>query len=116
MNKTAAAVLRWVGRILVLAVPYLLVCAFFLPSGIQFLNPVMCPEPLHLDNGAYVGPSKPDNAKLELVCTGPEGTQSAGHKVLLLSASLITLALVAFYFAQRSSRIVYRPPSVPLGG
>jgi hypothetical protein len=113
MHPTAALILRWLGRILILAVPYVLVCAFFLPSGIQFLNPVMCPEPLHLDNGRYLGNDKPQNAKLELVCTGPAGSSSAGHKVLLLSATLITLGLVAFYFAQRSTRVVYRPPSVP---
>lgn len=115
MHRGLATTLRWIGRILILFAPYVVMCALFLPQGIQFLNPALCPPGLELDNARYAGPHRSNDAKLELVCTGPEATQAAAAKIALVAVGSITLGLVFLYFSQRAERQrMYRPTGPPL--
>jgi hypothetical protein len=113
MTRTVATGLRWLGRLLVLAAPYVLVCAFFLPAGVQFLNPVVCPEGLELDNARFGGRFQPDNERLELVCTSPTASVSAAREVLLVAVGLVAAGLACFALAQRVGRDRIRGPASP---
>jgi hypothetical protein len=113
MERTAAVVLRWTGRFFILLAVFILVCSLFLPSAVQPLNPLVCPDGTELDNARYALPGGPDNARLELVCTSAGHTESAAKKVLLVAISLVVVGLVALYFSERMVRPKYRAPSTP---
>jgi len=113
MPRGLALTLRWTGRILVLLGPYVLVCSLFLPAGVQFLNPVVCPEGLELSNARDLPAGLPDNAKLELVCTSPTYSVSVGPKILLVVAGLIASGLTLMYVSDRALRPRYRSPVTP---
>ncbi len=112
MNAFATAC-RWLGRALILGAVYVLVCAFFFPQGVQFLNPVVCADTLELDNAAYRPPEEPDNERLELVCTSPEATESAAQKVFLTVAAATAAGLALLFVAQRRSGVRARVPTGP---
>ena len=97
MRRASGIGLLWLGRGLVLAAPYVVVCALFLPAGIQFLNPVACPDGLELDNARFTGEDRPDNAKLEVVCNSPEGSTSAGQEITLITVGLLAAGGLALY-------------------
>lgn len=113
MAQTGATVVQWLGRILILAVPYVLVCAFFLPAGIQFLNPVVCPEGLELDNARFGGRFQAGNERLELVCTNANASVSAAQDILLLVGLLLVSGLACFWVAQRVGRQRMHAPAGP---
>ncbi|MFN8017204.1 MAG: hypothetical protein U0P45_03680 [Acidimicrobiales bacterium] len=113
MERTASTFLRWSGRFLLLLAIFVLVCSLFLPSAVQPLNPLVCPDGLELSNARYTLPGAPDNGKLQLVCTGPEYTQDAAREVLLTVAALATLGLVALFFSERLRRPRVALPSGP---
>lgn len=106
-------VCRWTGRLLVLGAVYVVVCAFFLPQGIQFLNPLACPDTLALDNARYSPPSQPDNQRLELVCTSSEASESSARAIGLISASALAAGLALLYVAQRRAQPHLRIPGGP---
>ena len=108
-----ATICRWAGRALVLGAIYVLVCAFFLPQGIQFLNPIACPDTLELDNARYSPASQPDNERLELVCTSPEASESAARAIGLIVAGSVACGLALIYVAERRSQPRLRAPSGP---
>jgi hypothetical protein len=108
-----ATACRWIGRALILGAIYVLVCAFFLPQGIQFLNSAACPKTLELDNARYSPPGEPDNERLELVCTSSEASQSAARSIGLIVAGSVAVGLALLYVAQRRSTPTIRVPSGP---
>ena len=111
MQQAAGVVLRWCGRLFILLAIFILVASFFLPDAVQPLNSVACPDGTELDNARYSLPGRPDNARLELVCTSPTYTESAAHKVLLIVIGLGTAGLVSLYASQRLVRPKYRNPT-----
>ena len=113
MGRAGSTALRWIGRLLVLLAIFTVVCSLFLPDAVEPLGSAICPEGLELDNSRYVPPFVPDDGKLELVCTGPGGTESAASKVLLVAAALTAVGLAFIYIADRSGRDRYLAPSGP---
>ncbi len=113
MERALALLARWLGRALVLFAPYVLVCAFFLPEGVQFLNGVACPPTLELANARYTPPGQPDNERLELVCTSPEASQSAAQPILLIAAGSLAAGLALVYVAERRLAPRARIPGGP---
>jgi len=104
MARGIGIVLQWVGRLSVVGAIYVLVCAFFLPAGVQFLNPLVCTPGLELDNARYSGPFEPDNQRLELVCTSTVGSTSAAQKVFLIAATMVASGLGAIYLSSKFLR------------
>lgn len=104
---------RWIGRGLVLLAIFVVVCSLFLPQAVQPLSSAVCREGLELDNSRYVPPFAADDGKLELVCTGPDGTESAASKILLIAASLTAAGLALIYLADRTGRDRYLAPTGP---
>lgn len=113
MEHAVGVVLRWTGRLFILLAVFVLVSSLFLPSAVQPLNSMLCPKGTQLDNAKYAIPGGPDNARLDLVCTSATYTESAAHKVLLLTAGLVTLGLISLYFSQRIMRPRYRAATGP---
>jgi len=115
MERAASVFLRWSGRLLILLAVFILVSSLFLPDAVQPLNPIVCPKGTELDNGRYLPPNAPANAKLELVCTSSAHTESAAKKVLGVVVGLIAVGLIALWFSDRVVRPQVRAPQVPSG-
>jgi hypothetical protein len=113
MERTASLVLRWSGRLCILLAVFILVSSLFLPDAVQPLSPMVCPDGTELDNGRYLPASAPDNAKLELVCTSRNQTESAAKKVLAVVVGLIAVGLIALWFSDRVVRTRSSAPQVP---
>ena len=110
MDNALATSARWAGRALILFAIYVLVASFFLPSGVQFLNPVVCPDNLELNNARMRPAGFPDDEKLEVVCTSTTYSENALPRILLLSAGSVAVGLGFLYVAQRLSRPRYLLP------
>ncbi|WP_426571152.1 hypothetical protein [Aquihabitans sp. McL0605] len=113
MDHALGFTLKWIGRILILAAVFVLVSSLFLPDAVQPLNSTLCPAGTKLDNGRYAQPGSPDNAKLELVCTGAEHTEVVAHKLLLFVIGLIAVGLASIYLGQRIVRPQFHRPVTP---
>lgn len=113
MHRGLRTTLHWIGRALIVLAVYVLVCSFFLPSGVQWLNGAVCPDGLHLDNARYSLPGGPNNNRLELVCTSPEYSQSAAAKIALVVVSLVAAGLLVIYIGERVARPHIRGPQGP---
>jgi hypothetical protein len=98
----------------VLAAIYVVVASLFFPEGVQFLNPVVCPADTELSNGAYALPGRPDDAKLELVCTSPTSTTSVGPQVLAVAGGLLLVG-VAVQYLSRWLLLRYPPRNPTVG-
>jgi uncharacterized membrane protein YphA (DoxX/SURF4 family) len=107
----ASGALRWIGRGLILVAIYVALCSMFFPSGIEPLSDVVCPSGTELDNAAYALPGRPDAPKLEVVCTSPAYTESAGADVALVVGSLAAVGLGALLVSGRLPRMARRPAS-----
>jgi hypothetical protein len=106
----ASVALRWIGRGLILLAVYVAVCSLFFPEGIEPMSDVVCPSGTELDNGAYALQGRPDEPKLEVVCTSPTYTESAGGDVALVVASLVAVGLGSLFLSARVPRLA-RPPA-----
>lgn len=113
MEQTASVVLRWAGRILILAAVFILAASLFLPDAVAPLNPLVCPDGTELDNTRYTAPNAPPNEDLELVCTSKAYTESAAQKVLLLAGGLGVAGIVAIWASGRVTHKRTQAPSVP---
>lgn len=113
MEHVAGIALRWAGRVFILLGVVVLVGSLFLPAVVQPLNSLVCPRGTELDNSRWVPPNSPDNSELDLVCTGPDHTESAAHEILLITIGCITLGLISLMFSQRLVRGHYRRPAPP---
>ena len=71
MQHVGTLVTKWIGGLLLLAVPYVLVCGFFAPRGVQFLNRAVCERTYHIDNRGAVPrdvPGRKATNSIELTC------------------------------------------------
>jgi hypothetical protein len=108
-----ATLLRWLGRILILLAIFVLIASLFLPSSVQALNPLVCPDGTELDNHVYNAPGTAEDQELDLVCTSKSYTESAARKVFLVVGGLVVVGLGSLYVSQRLSRQQFRRPSTP---
>jgi hypothetical protein len=84
MASPLVTILRWTGRVLVVAAAYVTVCALFFPEGIAVLEPMVCPDGLALDNERYRPAFARGDGKLEVVCTSATATESAFGRLALV--------------------------------
>lgn len=103
MHRGLATVIKGVGWLLVLAVPYVLLGALLAPRLVQFLNPVVCGKIGSLTNRSI------GSSSVELVCRG-NGNPNVTVRIVLVLVVLVVLAMVCFAVATRlldpKSRIV----------
>lgn len=112
MHPWLAFALRWSGRALIVLGPLIVVAALFFPAGVQWLNPVLCPDGLELSNERDPGGFATADSRLELVCTSPTFSESAGPRVLLTGAGSVACGLALLYLSERAGRARYRAPTV----
>ena len=114
MRKTSAVILKWIGRLLLIAVPYVILASLFAPRGVQFLNPVVCEKGQQLDNRSIVATGDGHTASsIELVCRVDRATVNVTARILLIVAVLVAGAFVAFAYSSRLSNPRYRVPEQP---
>ncbi|MCU1355514.1 MAG: hypothetical protein JWM89_932 [Acidimicrobiales bacterium] len=103
MRKYGATSTKWIGRLLLLAVPYILVCGFFAPRGVQFLNEPICDPGQHLDNrGAVPSDANPDTTNsIELTCKSDQLIVNATGRILTVCAVLVAASLGFFLTSNR---------------
>ena len=110
MDHALATSARWLGRGLILLGAFVLVASLFLPSGVQFLNPALCPDNLELNNARKRPSGFPDDEKLEVVCTSTTYSENALPRILLFTAGSVAVGLGFLYLAQRMGRPRYLGP------
>ena len=73
MHRTGAVVAKWLGALLLLMAPYVLVAGYWQPRGVQFLNEVVCDPGQHLHDR---GPRQPGQERppLQLTCRTENGS------------------------------------------
>ncbi len=112
MRHTAAALLKWVARLLLLAVPFVIVSALLWPRGIQVLNSAVCRKGLHLDNRS-TGPTS-GSGSVELTCRGGGVAENVTLRLAVVVIVLAVLSSAAYYFASRVAHPRDRRPQVPI--
>lgn len=110
MRRFAASLVKWVARLLLLAVPFVIVSALLWPRGIQVLNPAVCPEGLHLDNRA-TGPSS-GAGSVELTCRGGGVVDNVTLRLAIVVLVLAVLSGAAYYLSSRLAHPRARRPPV----
>lgn len=114
MRKTSAVILKWVGRLLLVAVPFVILSALFWPRGVQVLNPLVCDTGQHLDNRSLVATDDGGTtSSIELVCRVGGTTVNVTAQILLVVAVMVALAFVALTLSNRISHPRYRVPDQP---
>ena len=99
MHRSIATVVKGLGWLLVLCVPYVLLGSMFAPRLVQVLNRPVCGDFGHLDNRAPTAAGA-RSSSIELVCRGGRYGNVTGRIVVLLVV-LIAVAFVCFYVASR---------------
>lgn len=89
------------GRILLVAAPYVLICAVFAPRGVQFLNPVMCQTGQHLHNQSL---NSDGDKTLEVVCRSSGSTDNVIAKQVAVVLVLLVASYAAYTLAARLRR------------
>lgn len=112
MERISGLTLRWLGRLLILLGPAILVGALFLPDVVQPLNTFVCRDGLELDNARPAIPGGPTPG-IELVCVQGTYAESAGREVLLIAVGSVALGLAALYVSASFLRPRYRAPDDP---
>jgi hypothetical protein len=99
MQRSVAAVVKGLGWLLVLGVPYVLLGSMFAPRIVQVLNRPVCGSIGHLDNRAATDTGT-RSSSIELVCRGGRN-DNVTIRIVALLVVLLVAAFVCFYVANR---------------
>jgi hypothetical protein len=99
MQRSVAVIVKGLGWLLVLCVPYVLLGSLFAPRIVQVLNRPVCGTVGHLDNRAITDTGT-RSSSIELVCRGGRNDNVTARIVALLVA-LVVISFVCFYVANR---------------
>lgn len=96
MNAARVAC-TWLGRICLLAIPFIIICALVYPAGLAPLDQVVCPEGLTLDKRTNV--TADDESSISshrIVCVSSDRLVVVTGKLIAVTAVFFLLA-VGFY-------------------
>ncbi|QXC59206.1 hypothetical protein KSP35_12370 [Aquihabitans sp. G128] len=97
MNTPGRTALTWLGRIFLLAIPYVLVANLLFPAGIAPLSPVLCPDGLTVEtNGDRVEVARDLTSPVAVICTS-ENRLAEGTNRLYGTVGVFFLVAVAAY-------------------
>jgi hypothetical protein len=88
VSHTPALITRWLGGLLLLMVPFVLVAGYWAPRGVQFLNPVVCEKGQHIANHGAT-PSDGTTSQIELTCRSQTIIVNATRKMLGVAAGFL---------------------------
>ena len=102
MNNAARLVLTWVGRLCLLAIPFVFICGLTWPQGIRALDPVVCPAGLSIDSVEDPGEGTISRiTSYEVVCTSSDRLTVVTGKIFAVMGGLFALAVAAYVLRDR---------------
>ncbi|CAN5509634.1 hypothetical protein BH10ACT1_BH10ACT1_12120 [soil metagenome] len=117
MSSPGRTLLTWLGRVFLLAIPYVLLCNLFFPTGIQFLDPVACPSGLSIETrGDELEAARSVTSSYALVCTSNTRLVDATDRLGGILALFFLLAVVAYVVRNRITPRALSAPSAPAHG
>ena len=105
--------LTWLGRLFLLAVPFIIICAFFNPKPIQFLDTIACDKGLSLQVQEN-DPQQPfDN---RVACESETVLTDATGRIFGIAGASFLLASGCYALRSRITPRSLSAPRVPLAG
>ena len=114
MNNAARSALTWVGRLCLLAIPFVFISGLTWPQGIRPLDPVLCPSGLTLDSVQDPGEGTISRiTSYEVTCTSTDRLTVVTGKVFAVMGGLFLLAGAAYVTRDRLTAEYRAPAGVP---
>lgn len=114
MNNAARLTLTWVGRLCLLAIPFVFVSGLTWPQGIRPLDPILCPSGLTLDSVEDPGEGTVSRiTSYEVVCRSDDRLTVVTGKVFAVMGGLFVLAVAAYVLRERLIADYRAPTPVP---
>lgn len=98
MTSPARSILTWVGRLLLLAVPVIILCGLFRPEAIQVLDRAICDDGLTLDADGHDADTPFDN---RAICVSPFTIVDATGRLFAVAGLSFVLAVAAYSLRSR---------------
>jgi hypothetical protein len=114
MNNAARLTLTWVGRLCLIAIPFVFISGLTWPQGLRPLDPVLCPDGLTVDK--VLDPGEGTVSRIttyEVRCTSPDQLTVITGKVLAVMGGLFLLAVAAYLIRERITP-EFRAPNQPI--
>lgn len=117
MHTPGRTFLTWLGRVSLLAIPYVVLCNLFFPTGIQPLDPVACPSGLTIETRAdELSAARSVTSSYALVCTSPTRLVDATDRLVAIVAVLVLLSVAAYVLRNRLTPRAFSAPNAPVHG
>ncbi len=114
MNNAARLTLTWVGRLCLLAIPFVFISGLTWPQGIRPLDPVLCPSGLTLNKVEDPGEGTISRiTSYEVVCESTDRLTVVTGKIFAVMGGLFLLAVAAYVLRERLTAEYRAPSSVP---
>lgn len=113
MNDAARSILTWVGRLCLLAIPFVFISGLTWPEGIRPLDPVLCPADLSVDKVEDPGEGTVSRiTSYEVVCRSDDRLTVVTGKVFAVMGGLFLVAVAAYLLRERITP-EFRAPANP---
>lgn len=114
MNNAARLTLTWVGRLCLLAIPFVFISGLAWPQGIRPLDPVVCPSGLTIDKVEDPGEGTISRVtSYEVVCESTDRLTVVTGKIFAVMGALFVLAVGAYLLRDRLTAEYRAPTSAP---
>ncbi|MBX3284241.1 MAG: hypothetical protein KF703_02770 [Actinobacteria bacterium] len=114
MDSAARSALTWVGRLCLLAIPFVFISGLAWPQGIRALDPVLCPSGLSIDKVEDPGEGTISRiTSYEVVCRSADRLTVVTGKVFAVMGGLFLLAVAAYLLRERITPAFRAPAQVP---
>ena len=111
MNNAARLGLTWVGRLCLLAIPFVFISGLAWPQGIRPLDPLVCPAGLTLDKVEDPGEGTISRiTSYEVVCNSSDRVTVVTTKIFAVMGGLFLVAVGAYTLRERLTA-QYRSPT-----
>jgi len=117
MSTPGRTILTWLGRLFLVAIPYVIVANLFFPAGIAPLDPVACPSGTTIETHAdRLEVARKFTSSYAMVCTSNDRLVDATHRLYGILAVLFLLAVAAYVLRNRITPPDLRAPNAPAHG
>lgn len=102
MHKFGIRALTWVGRLFLLAIPYVFVCNLLLPAGIAPASPLICPSGTTIETRAKeLDRARDLTSRYAVICSSEKRLAVRTHRLIGETAILFPLAVGAYVLRSR---------------
>jgi hypothetical protein len=117
MNNAVRLLLTWVGRVCLLAIPFVFISGLAWPQGIRPLDPVVCPAGLTIDKVEDPGEGTISRiTSYEVICESSDRLTVVTGRVFAVMGGLFLLAVGAYLLRNALTPEYRSPTSVPSHG